>query len=87
MISYYTLHGYHDYRFVGKKLYRLGYNDTKKRRRALHEIKLIYNNGSHGYFLFNESGKKFFSQKKIKDLKMLVKEKMILMEYERGMPL
>jgi hypothetical protein len=86
MISSYTLQGYKDYRFVGKKLYRLGYQSKNGKWIALHEIKLVFNNGSRGYFLSNESGKKYFSLKKIKDLKMLVKEKMVISEKERSVP-
>jgi len=86
MTSAYTLLGYTDYRFLGKKLYRLGHYDKRGRFFAMREIKLVYNNGSYGYFLSNKSGKKFFSQKKIRETGMLVKEKMKIKEIEKGQP-
>lgn len=86
MISSYTLQGYKDYRFVGKNLYRLGYKDKRGRWISMKKIKLVANNGSLGYFLMNESGTKYFSQKKIKETGMIVKERFVISEKEKGSP-
>lgn len=86
MISSYTLLGYPHYRFVGKKLYRLGHKDKRGRFFAMHEIKKVNNNGSFGYFLNDGEKTRFYSEKKIKETGMLIKEKMVIKENVRGMP-